>query len=76
MAHLGFTSCQADPDIWMRPAQKDDGSEYWEYVLLYVDDALCISMNSENFLRNEIGTYFFIKPKSVGPPEIYLGNKI
>ena len=76
MAHLGFTSCQADPDIWMRPAQKDDGSEYWEYVLLYVDDALCISMNSENFLRNEIGKYFFIKPKSVGPPEIYLGNKI
>ena len=34
MQHLGFHSCPADPDIWMRPAQKDDGSSYWEYVLL------------------------------------------
>ena len=58
--------------IW----RKDDGSEYWEYVLLYVDDALCISMKAENFLRNEIGKYFFIKPKSVGPPKNYLGNKV
>ena len=43
MTHLGFTSCQADPGIWMHLAQKEDGSGYWEYVLLYVDDALCIS---------------------------------
>ena len=76
MSHLGFTSCLADPDIWMREAQKDDGTPYWEYVLLYVDDALCISMNPEHVLRNEIGKYFFIKPKSVGPPKIYLGNKV
>ena len=75
MTHLGFTSCLADPDIWMRKAQKDDGSQYWEYVLLYVDDA-CISMNPEQVLKNEIGKYFFIKPKSVGPPKLYLGNKV
>ena len=76
MSHLGFISCQADPDIWMREAQKDDGSEFWEYVLLYVDDALCISMNAERVIRQEIGKYFFIKPKSVGPPKLYLGNKV
>ena len=74
MTHLGF--CQADPDIWMRLAQKNDGSEYWQYVLLYEDDVLCISMNAENVLQNEIGKYFFITPKSVGPPKIYLGNKV
>ena len=28
MLHLHFTSCPADPDVWMRPAKKDDGSEY------------------------------------------------
>ena len=76
MAHLGFVSCQADPNIWMREAQKDEGTEYWEYVLLYVDDTLCISMNAENVVCNEIGKYFFIKPKSIGPPKIYLGNKV
>ena len=76
MTHLGFTSCKADPDIWMREAQRDDGTPYWEYVLLYVDDALCISNNAEKVLREEIGKYFVLKPGSVGPPKIYLGNKV
>ena len=76
MAHLGFTSCKADPDIWMQEGKKDDGSAYWEYVLLYVDDALCISNNAENVSRNEIGKYFVMKPGSIAPPKIYLGNKV
>ena len=76
IAHLGFTSYKADPDIWMREGKKDDGSVYWEYVLLYVDDALWISNNAENVLRNEIGKYFVMKPGSIGPPKIYLGNKV
>ena len=76
MTHLGFTSCKTDPDIWMQEGKKDDGSAYWEHVLLYVDDALCISNKAENVLRNEIGKYFVIKPGSIGPPKIYLGNKV
>ena len=76
MQHLGFTSCKADGDIWMRPAQKENRLDYWEYVLLYVDDALCISERGEDVLRKEIGKYFFIKEGSVGPPNLYLGNKM
>jgi hypothetical protein len=61
----------------MQKAQKDDGTQYWEYVLLYVDDALCISTDAENVLKNQIGRYFFIKDEnSVGVPKIYLGNKV
>ena len=33
MRHLNFISCPADPDVWMTPAKKADGSEYWEYIL-------------------------------------------
>ena len=76
MEHLGFQSCQADPDIWIREAQKDDGTPYWEYALLYVDDVLCISCDAENVLKNQIGKYFVIKEGSVGPPSLYLGNKV
>ena len=43
MDHLGFKSCKGDCDVWMREALKDDGTAYWEYILLYVDDALVIS---------------------------------
>jgi len=76
MTFLGFTSCRADPDIWMREAVKPDGSEYWEYVLLYVDDCLVISDNGEKILRKEIGKYFKLKEESIGPPDIYLGGKM
>ena len=76
MKHLGFQSCLADPDVWMRPAIKGDGSEYYEYVLLYTDDALVISDNAESILRNEIGRYFELKEESIGAPKLYLGGRM
>ena len=76
MRHLDFKSCPADPDVWMRPAKKSDGASYYEYVLLYVDDCLVISENAKELLTNEIGKYFELKPNSVGPPKIYLGDML
>lgn len=76
MTHLDFTSCLADPDVWMRKAKKADGTPYWEYVLLYVDDALVISDNGEAVLRNEIGKYFTLKEESIGAPSQYLGGHV
>ena len=76
MSHLNFKPCKADTDVWMRTAQADDGSTYYEYVLLYVDDILCISLNLEGIIRNEIGKYFQLKEESIGKPNIYLGNKV
>ena len=77
MQHLGFQSCDADLDVWMRKAVKNtNGKEYWEFVLLYVDDALCISMNPEKVLEKEIGKYWLMKRGSIDPPTIYLGNKV
>ena len=43
MEFLIFKSCLADPDVWMRPAINNDGNTYYEYILLYVDDALVVS---------------------------------
>jgi hypothetical protein len=28
LLEMGFTSCKADPDVWMWPATKENGSEY------------------------------------------------
>ena len=38
----------------MREAQKSNGTAYWDYVLLYVDDALVISENAKHILENDI----------------------
>ena len=32
--------------------------------------------NPEEYIRDELGSYFTIKPKSIGPPTQYLGNKV
>ena len=76
MDHLGFTSCRADPDVWMRSATKPDGKEYFEYILLYVDDCLVISHKPEAILRDEIGKHFKLKEESIGPPSQYLSGKL
>ena len=76
MRHLDFVSCPADPDICMRPAMKNDGFLYYEYILLYTDDALVISENAESILRKETGRYFELKEKSIGPLKIYLGGLV
>ena len=72
---LGYESCLADPDVWMRMATKGDGTRYYELVLLYVDDMLSISHEAKGAIM-EIGNYFTMKPESIGPPEIYLGGKV
>ena len=60
----------------MQEAVKSDGTQYWEYVLLCVDDCLVVSENGEKVLRNEIGKYFTLKETSAGPPKVYLGGEI
>jgi hypothetical protein len=41
---MGFKACFADGDVWLRPSVKPGGEEY-EYILVYVDDILAISVN-------------------------------
>ena len=76
MLAMNFESCKADPDVWFRPGTKDDGSEYYQYVLLYTDDILYIGEKPRDFMLNEIGEKFTLKAPSIGPPKQYLGNKM
>ena len=75
MEHLGYESCLADPDVWMRQSEMDDGTPYWEYMLLYTDDCLSVSHLPRKALE-DLGKYFTLKPGSIGPPKIYLGGKV
>ena len=68
MEHLRCESCKADPDVWMRSATRTDGQDYYEYILLYVDDCLCISENPKPAIL-QVDKYFPIKPGSLGPPK-------
>ena len=64
---LDYHPSYADPDVWMRPAVKPDGYQYWEYVLCYVDDILCISHKSEDTMKG-IQANFKLKDEKVENP--------
>ena len=61
MTKLEFQSCKADPDVWFRPSTKSDGTDYYQYVLIYTNDILEIMEEPERFLRDELGDVFTLK---------------
>ncbi len=72
---LGFKSCLADPDVWMRPAIKPDGSTNYEYLLAHVDDILVFS-TAPLLIMDQIGKLYRLKEGSQGKPSKYLGADV
>ena len=70
---LQFKQCYADNDVWYRPSMKPDGTKYYQYVCIYVDDILITSHNPKEAM-SVIGEHFELKAGSVGPPSMYLGT--
>ena len=69
---LGYTPTKADPDVWLRKAVNDDGFKYYEMVLCYVDDVLCISHEPMKNMKG-IQRKFKLKDDKIDEPRDYLG---
>jgi Reverse transcriptase (RNA-dependent DNA polymerase) len=72
LRELGYESCVADSDMWMRKATNPNGFEYYEYVLVYTDDILSISHQPIEVL-NKFDQHYMLKKDSIGPSTQYLG---
>lgn len=48
---LGYKSSYTDPDVWYKVAMKADGFQYYDYVLVYVDDILVLSHQSNEMMN-------------------------
>ena len=72
---IGFRLSFSDPDVWMRPATKADGEEYYEYILVYIDDILCISKDPMRPME-QIASSLRFKNDKIEPPEFYLGARL
>jgi hypothetical protein len=72
---IGFVSTIADPNVWIQPAACIYGYEYYEMLLVYVDDVLAIS-HEPKVLIDAIGEYYKVKPGSDKKPDIYLGANV
>jgi Reverse transcriptase (RNA-dependent DNA polymerase) len=76
MRHMDYEPCRADGDLWYKSMiRPDDGFEYYAYILLYVDDCLCIHHDPKGELTR-LDKYFMMKPGSIADPDMYLGAKL
>jgi len=57
MEMFNYQPCLADPDLWMRDNIRSNGNEYYEYVLLYVDDCLVIGEDAKSLIVRSINTF-------------------
>ena len=71
---MGFVSTKADPDVWIRPATKPDGTKYYEYLLAYVDDILAAS-HDVKAIYEQLGSLFTFK-ETPADPKLYLGADV
>jgi len=72
---FGYKLSMADPDVWLRPAIKEDGFQYCEYILCYVDDVLCISNKPLHTMKG-IQAKFKLKNDKMKKPEVYFGAEL
>ena len=53
----------------------DDKTEYYSYLVIYVDDILCVNQHSKRIM-DKLGSVYLLKDGSVEKPERYLGIDI
>jgi hypothetical protein len=76
MKHLRWHTCRADSYLWMKAETcPDDGVSYWAYILIYVDDILCLHHDPGSPLA-KLDEYFKTKEGSIQVPTFYLGAKL
>ena len=74
-SQLNYSPCKADGDIYMKPSVRADGSTYYSYIVVYVDDILSVAENPKIAI-DRLGDVFRIKEGSVSEPKTYLGSSI
>ena len=72
---LGFEPTMADPDVWRMPCTKPNGDPYYAYLIVYVDDVLCIH-HCPKSIMDLIGKDFRLKSGIDENPSTYLGADI
>ena len=73
MESMGYQSCKAHLDLWLKPEIiPEDGINYYSYILYYVGDILCIHHNADSVLE-QLHKSFPLIP-GFGKPNIYLGT--
>jgi hypothetical protein len=59
LTEMNFRNSYADPDLYIRPATFK-GEKYYEMILVYVDNILCISKDTKSIM-DHLATIYQLK---------------
>ena len=68
---MGYVSTLSDNDVYLKKRTKSDGFTYYEVVITYVDDIICIGKNPEGFMKRLEDLYKL--KNGFEEPKTYLG---
>jgi hypothetical protein len=69
---LGYEPCiGADDNVYLKSMKDTDGNEYYSYLIVYVDDVLCLDKDPNRVLWMVNRDYRLKEPPA--PPAMYLG---
>ena len=71
--NVGFNNTKGDPDVYKRRASKVSGEAYYEYIIVYVDDIICVSEEPGKWMKL-LGDIYRLR--DVGVPTKFLGSNI
>ena len=71
---MGYRCNEPDPDIWINKATSDNGTAYYMYILVFVDDALHLAKDAQEDMLKLNQVYW--SKEGFGPPDRYLGDNV
>ena len=75
LTELKYDPTTADPDVYRKPEVDSAGKEYYAYLIIYVNDILCIHHEPKQVM-DVIGQTFRLKSGVDNNPKNYLGADI
>ena len=71
---MGYRSTESDPEVWINMSTSENGTDYYKYMLVYVDDVLHLENNAhEDILK--LSQVYLLEEVFV-PPGIYIGANV
>ena len=69
---LRYKASNGYPDVFMKREVQNDGTEYYSYFVIYVDNILCAHEYPKSII-DKLGSVYRLKDGSIEKPERYLG---
>ena len=75
LKEMEYTSCVADPNVWMKPQTNKEDYKYWSYMLVYVDHCLAVH-HDPGPVMEELKSHYKLKNDTYRELKRYLGANV